>query len=110
LALALAPKSNSVTRALGAATAAVQAGGLVEVPDHLRDSHYSSAASMGFGEGYAYPHDYPGGWVDQTYLPASLVGTHFYEPSDHGREDATARNWHARKGAPGPARVEPPVE
>ncbi len=110
LALALAPKSNSVTRALGAATAAVQAGGLVEVPDHLRDAHYSGAGEMGFGHGYAYPHDYPGGWVDQSYLPASLVGSRFYEPSAYGRERATAENWRTRTSSSSPDAAEPPVE
>ncbi len=110
LALALAPKSNSVTRALGAATAAVQAGGLVEVPDHLRDAHYSGAGEMGFGHGYAYPHDYPGGWVDQSYLPAPLVGSHFYEPSAYGRERATTESWRDRTSPSSPDAAEPPVE
>jgi putative ATPase len=96
LALALSPKSNSVTRALGAATAAVQAGGLAEVPDHLRDAHYRGAREMGFGTTYDYPHDFEGGWVDQQYLPDSLVGTHFFDPSDHGRERGLVEQWRAR--------------
>jgi putative ATPase len=110
IALALAPKSNSVTRALGAATAAVQAGGLIEVPDHLRDAHYKGAGEMGFGHGYAYPHDHPGGWVDQSYLPASLVGSHFYDPSAYGRERAIVESWRARTGASNPVDAEAPVE
>ena len=52
------PKSNSVTRALGAVTRAVQEGGLVEVPDHLRGSNYRGASEQGFGTDYQYPHDY----------------------------------------------------
>ena len=110
LTLALAAKSNSVTRALGAATAAVQAGGLVEVPDHLRDAHYSGAKDLGFGQGYAYPHDFEGGWVDQTYLPETLVGEHFFEPSDHGRERALVDQWRQRTGSSPSATPEPPVE
>ncbi|MFI5035836.1 MAG: replication-associated recombination protein A [Acidimicrobiales bacterium] len=96
LTLALAPKSNSVTRALGAATDAVRAGGLVEVPDHLRGSNYRGAAVEGFGTDYRYPHDHPGGWVDQQYLPDALAGRRFYEPSDHGRERGVAESWRAR--------------
>ncbi len=106
LALALAPKSNSVTRALGAATTAVRRGG-VDVPDHLRDAHYSGAASEGFGTNYRYPHDEPSGWVDQPYLPTSLTDVNFYEPSEHGDEPATAQSWRLRsRRAPGG----PPVE
>jgi putative ATPase len=110
LALALAPKSNSVTRALGAATAAVQAGGLAEVPDHLRDAHYAGAKDLGFGHGYDYPHDFEGGWVDQTYLPAALVGSRFYEPSSYGRERALVEQWRERTGAAQLVNPVPPVE
>lgn len=110
LALALAPKSNSVTRALGAVTAAVQAGGQVDVPDHLRDAHYSGAGELGFGVNYAYPHDFANAWVDQDYLPASLVGSRFFEATNHGRERALVDNWLSRRSAPGPSDPEAPVE
>ncbi len=109
LALSLAPKSNSVTRALGAATSAVQAGGTREVPDHLRDAHYSGARSMGFGTDYSYPHDYRGGWVQQDYLPEDLVGTRFYEPSENGREAMTASLWRERTSGSS-SNDAPPVE
>jgi len=91
--LSLMPKSNSVTRALGAVTRAVQEGGLVEVPDHLRGSNYRGASEQGFGTDYHYPHDYERGWVDQQYLPDALVGEHFYDPSDYGREKALVEQW-----------------
>ena len=68
--LALAPKSNSVTSALGAATAAVRDRRSGPVPMHLRDSHYRGAQSLGHGEGYVYPHDAPQGWVPQDHMPA----------------------------------------
>nr|MBW4079525.1 replication-associated recombination protein A [Acidobacteriota bacterium] len=110
LALALAAKSNSVTRALGAATSAVQAGGTHEVPAHLRDAHYAGAANLGFGAGYAYPHEYPHGWVRQEYLPDALVGSAFYEPSEHGRELDTVTAWRARTEQPSWGREAPPVE
>jgi len=96
LALALAPKSNSVTRALGAATDAVREGGPIEVPDHLRGSGYRGAAEQGFGTDYDYPHDHAGGWVAQRYLPDALVGRTFYDASPYGRESALVEQWRAR--------------
>jgi putative ATPase len=96
LILALLPKSNAVTRALGAATRAVQAGGLVEVPDHLRGANYRGAGELGFGQGYDYPHDNERGWVDQQYLPDSFVGSHFFEPSLFGHEKDLVEQWRAR--------------
>jgi putative ATPase len=111
LALALAPKSNSVTRALGAVTRAVQAGGQADVPDHLRDAHYRGAGEMGFGRTYDYPHDFAGGWVDQQYLPDSLVGSRFFDPSAFGRESDVVRRWRAmRAGAQDPGSEGPTVE
>ncbi len=95
LTLALMPKSNSVTRALGAVTRAVQEGGLVEVPDHLRGSAYAGASEQGFGTDYKYPHDFERGWVDQQYLPASQVGQRYFEASDYGREKALVEQWRA---------------
>jgi putative ATPase len=110
LTLALSAKSNSATRALGEATAAVQRGGLVEVPDHLRDAHYAGAAREGFGRDYLYPHDFAGGWVDQTYLPTGLVGSHFYDPSPYGLERALVEQWRDRTRREDPDATGPPVE
>ncbi len=91
IALAVAPKSNSVTRTIGAALDAVRRHGNLDVPAHLRDSHYRGAADLGHGAGYDYPHDHPGGFVPhQHYLPDALDGTRFYEPSRHGHEGAVA--------------------
>jgi putative ATPase len=95
LTLALMPKSNSVTRALGAVTRAVQEGGLVEVPDHLRGSAYRGASEQGFGTDYKYPHDFDRGWVEQEYLPTALVGQRYFDPSDYGREKALVEQWRA---------------
>jgi putative ATPase len=96
LTLSLLPKSNSVTRALGAATAAVQSGGLVEVPAHLRDASYRSAGLLGHGNDYRYAHDYPEGWVDQQYLPDRLINETFFDPSNYGNESALVAQWRAR--------------
>jgi putative ATPase len=67
--LANAPKSNSVTTAIGAASADVRDRPAGAVPAHLRDAHYPGAARLGHGEGYVYPHDEPSGWVRQQYRP-----------------------------------------
>jgi putative ATPase len=96
IALALMPKSNSVTRALGAVTVAVQSGASTQVPAHLRDASYRSAALLGHGTEYRYAHDYPQGWVDQQYLPDQLEATTFLDPSDYGREAALIEQWRAR--------------
>ncbi len=107
--LALAPKSNSATRALGAVTARLRAGGVAAVPDHLRDAHYASAAGLGFGVAYRYPHDFERAWVDQSYLPDELVGSAFFEGTEHGAEDELVARWRART-SPDQAQNTPPVE
>jgi putative ATPase len=89
--LATAPKSNRVTRALGAARRDSQLGGDDAVPVHLRDGHYRGAASLGHGEGYEYPHDDPRGWVEQQHRPTSVASHRYYEPSPHGDEAEIAR-------------------
>jgi putative ATPase len=86
--MATAPKSNSVTTALGAAMADVRAGRGGPVPPHLRDAHYSGSRGLGHGRGYRYPHDDPRGVVRQQYVPDDLVGTDYYRPTDHGAERA----------------------
>lgn len=107
--LALAPKSNSATRALGAVTARLRAGGTASVPAHLRDAHYASAAGLGFGVEYRYPHDFDQAWVEQTYLPDELVGTRFYEGTEHGAETDLVARWRARTSSDQAAKA-PPVE
>src|SRR6201982_141752 len=67
--LALAPKSNAVVKAIGAAQADVRAGLIGAVPAHLRDAHYAGAKRLGHGDGYVYPHDVPEGIVAQQYAP-----------------------------------------
>ncbi|MFJ4850211.1 MULTISPECIES: replication-associated recombination protein A [unclassified Streptomyces] len=86
IALALAPKSNSATTAIGAALADVRAGKTGPIPAHLRDSHYKGAAKLGHGKGYLYPHDLPGGIAAQQYAPDDIHGTRYYEPTRHGAE------------------------
>jgi putative ATPase len=82
--LATAPKSNS-TGAYFKALADVEEEGLVEVPDHLKDSSRDRKA-LGHGEGYLYPHDHSGHFVQQQYLPDRIQGRRYYTPSDQGYE------------------------
>ena len=56
------------------------------VPTHLRDASYPGAKRLGHGKGYQYPHDYPGGYVAQEYLPEGAASGPYYEPTDHGYE------------------------
>jgi putative ATPase len=90
--LALAPKSNRVTVALGRAQHDVRHGPSTTVPAHLRDGHYAGANEIGHGVGYSYPHDEPAGWVAQRYVPEELGEIVYYEPSSHGRESSVL-NW-----------------
>ena len=99
--LATAPKSNSCG-AYWKALAAVEKEGETQVPIHLQDSSRDGKA-LGHGQGYKYPHDFPGHWVEQQYLPHALKGVRFYEPSDQGREkDIAARlaRWRDQKSIP----------
>lgn len=82
--LARAPKSNSVTEALGKAMA--DAESTDPVPPHLRDAHYAGAAKLGHGEGYEYPHDFDGHHVEQQYLPERFEDARYYEPSYQGQD------------------------
>jgi len=62
------------------------------VPMHLRDTSYLGAKALGSGKGYKYPHDYPGHYVAQQYMPPSLKGRIYYEPSNQGSEAAIKEN------------------
>jgi putative ATPase len=103
--LALAPKSNS-TQAYFRARATLEEKGVTRVPAPLQDAHRDQKG-LGHGQGYLYPHDFPGHWVDQAYLPAELRGATFYEPGTEGEEPELAARWRALKdqgnkpGSPG---------
>jgi putative ATPase len=86
--LATAPKSNTAGGYFKAYQR-IEDRGLVEVPDHLKDSN-RDAKALGHGKGYVYPHKGPEHFLPQQYLPADLLGTYFYQPSDQGYEDQVA--------------------
>lgn len=83
--LCLAPKSNTAISAIDAAIADVRKGKAGAIPDDLRDAHYKGAQALSHGVNYKLPHDYPGGWVRQQYLPQKLRGTHYYTPKQTGK-------------------------
>ncbi len=87
--LATAPKSNS-TKALWKAKDEIEEKGAGPVPLYLRDTHRDKEA-LGHGKGYLYPHDYPGHWVEQRYLPDGVEGG-WYKPSEQGYE-LKIRRW-----------------
>lgn len=87
--LSSCPKSNSSIAAIEKATSDLQKKNMDDVPDHLKDAHYSGAKKRGLGIGYQYPHAY-GGYVKQQYLPDNLYREEvkYYEPTENGKEGA----------------------
>ena len=92
LLLATAPKSNSACMAIDAAAADVRAGHVGSFPRELQNVH---ADGTGFEreQGYKYPHDYPGHWVKQQYLPDDLKNARYYNYGDNKTEQAARRYW-----------------
>ncbi len=90
LALSLAPKSNSVKRALHKARAVVEEGPHGEVPPPLRSGATQGDRDQGFGVGYVYPHDDPRGVVPQQYLPDGIEGAVLFTPQHRGAEAGLA--------------------
>ena len=84
--LALAPKSNASTTAIGKAMGHVREHGAADPPPHLQDAHYPGAKALGRGEGYRYPHDEPDAVTDQPLAPEAVRGERFYEPVERGFE------------------------
>ena len=103
--LATAPKSNSVYAAINAAFE--DAPSAEPVPLHLRDASYRGARQLGHGEGYRYPHDFPGHAVDQAYRPASVSDRRYYRPSGQG-DDVERRPGTGEPAGAGDARSGPP--
>jgi len=98
IAVCESPKSNSVCAAVDAAFADAEKGGFGAVPVHLRDTHYAGHERIGSGDGYKYPHDFPGHWVKQEYMPPEARGRKYYQPSDMGHEATILKNHQVREG------------
>jgi len=90
------PKSDAVAVAIGNSMAALEHVKRAEVPLHLRDGHYSGAVKLGH-IGYKYPHDFPGHYVDQQYLPDELKNAHFYDATEQGMEEKIRQNQQRRR-------------
>ncbi|MEI8132873.1 MAG: replication-associated recombination protein A, partial [Leptolinea sp.] len=95
--LATAPKSNSA-KSIFKAQQLIEKEGMGSVPVQLMDAS-RDATGFGHGKGYLYPHDFPGHFTPQNYLPESMSGIQFYEPSDQGYEaeiSSRLANWRAQ--------------
>lgn len=95
--VALAPKSNSAYLAIDAAIADVRYKDCGQVPDHLKDSHYSGASKLGHGNTYKYAHNYPNGYVKQQYLPTPLMDASYYNGIKRGKEEQLLCDWEKRR-------------
>lgn len=84
--LATSPKSNSAYLAIDAAIATVKQTGNSPVPLHLRNAPTKLMKDLNYGQDYKYPHDYPGNFVEQPYLPEELKGKKFYQPQQNAQE------------------------
>ncbi|MGC2061445.1 MAG: replication-associated recombination protein A [Thermodesulfovibrionales bacterium] len=92
--IAAAPKSNAAYLAIDSAIREIKTSPLQEVPEHLRDASYSGAKRLGAGIGYQYPHNFPGHYIEQNYLP---VPRSFYSPSSEGFEKIIQSRLHKRR-------------
>ena len=90
--LATAPKSNTSYMAIHQAMADVRAGKVGDIPRHLQNVHADSSG-LEREQGYLYPHDFPGRWVDQQYLPDELKDVHYYHYGENKTEQAAKRYW-----------------
>lgn len=90
------PKSNSITKALSKISETIERIRSAEVPLHLRDAHYKGAEQLGH-VGYKYPHDYPGHYVEQQYLPDPIKHEVFYEAGELGSEAKIRLNQQNRR-------------
>lgn len=93
--LALAPKSNSTYAAYHNVTREIKNNGMQPVPLHLRNAVTKMQKQWGYGRDYQYPHNFPGAWVDQEYLPETVVARRYYQCKDQG-DEPRLNAWHRR--------------
>ena len=94
--IACAPKSNAACKAVDAAFEDVASVQIKSIPQHLQDAHYKGAKDLNRGTGYKYPHNFPGNYIKQQYLPDELVGKTYYTPTENGVEKRIAESLKAR--------------
>lgn len=83
--LALSPKSNSAYVAIDKALSDLRQNGNLAIPRHLRDGHYAGSKELGNAQDYKYPHNYPGNWVQQNYLPEKIKNADYFTPNENGK-------------------------
>ena len=83
--LALSPKSNSAYVAIDKALSDLRQNGNLAIPRHLRDGHYAGSKELGNAQDYKYPHNYPGNWVQQNYLPEKIKNADYFTPHENGK-------------------------
>jgi len=99
--LASAPKSNAIYLAYEKARKDVRDKGALPVPLHIRNAPTSLMQDLGYGQGYKYAHDYPGGIVEQEYFPRELGPRSYYHPTDRGLEKIIGQrleSWRKKEG------------
>ena len=104
--LAVAPKSNAVYMAYRAAAEAAARELAEPVPLHLRNAATGLMKDLGYGSGYRYAHDEPGGVAEMECLPPAHRGRRFYQPADRGAEAAIRSRLKAARTSP--SRTSPP--
>jgi putative ATPase len=87
------PKSNTGEAAIDAALMDIRAGKAGPIPRQLQNKHFDGDDAAVKGQFYKYPHDYPGRWVEQQYLPDILKNAHYYEFGDNKQEQAAREYW-----------------
>ena len=100
--LAAAPKSNRIYRAYSSAVEEIRRTGALPVPLHIRNAPTRLMKDLGYGRNYKYAHDFQDAYVSQNYLPESLKGKRFYEPSERGYEKRIRErlaHWHKIRAA-----------
>jgi putative ATPase len=100
--LATAPKSNALYLAEKAVKKEIDASGAQPVPLHIRNAPTRLMKALGYSRGYLYPHNYPGGWVAQSYMPEKMTDRTFYTPTDRGFEQEIRKRmgkWKRKKDA-----------
>ncbi|MCH1965245.1 replication-associated recombination protein A [Paraclostridium sordellii] len=99
--LAQCPKSNSVISAIDMALVDLDTIETGDIPNHLKDAHYSGAADLGRGVDYKYPHDYPNHYIDQQYLPDPIKDRKYYNPGNNKNEKSFENYWDTLKNLKG---------
>ena len=98
--LALSPKSNSAYVAMDKALSDLRQNGNLAIPRHLRDGHYVGSKELGNAQDYKYPHNYPGNWVKQDYLPEKIKYADYFIPNENGKYERalgmtkTKKSWY----------------